>query len=429
MSDHVIEVHNVSKRYHVSQLRAQGAGWQRAVPGIADVRRWLNERNNPRPREERWIWALRDVSLAITRGESWGLIGRNGSGKTTLLKVIGGVTQPTSGSFSRHGRLSSMLGASTGFNIELSGRENVYLSAAILGIPEKQVDRNFEEIVEFAGVARMIDTPIKRYSSGMSIRLAFSIAVNLEPEILLVDEILTVGDYEFRLKSLERIKQLRAANNCTVVLVSHNLSIVKAFCEQALWLDSGEVKGMGRVDDVIRDYLRAMEASGSQPTVDSRGLRHEGSGEARIETLRVLDETGVESGTIIHGEAMSLELLYSARQRVHAPLFSVNVVRVQDNIIATRLHSGQGALRIDTMQGSGSIRIDLPHLWLMPGEYRLTATIAGQETIYDQVEGFPLLRVTPPLTMTDPRASFDASDMVTFVPAEWHLEPDARLNP
>jgi ABC-type multidrug transport system ATPase subunit len=319
-----------------------------------------------------------------------------------------------------------MLGASTGFNPELSGRENVYLSAAILGIPEKKVDKAFEQIVEFAGIPRMIDTPVKRYSSGMSIRLAFSVAVNLEPEILLVDEILTVGDYEFRLKSLERIKQLRAANNCTVVLVSHNLSIVKAFCEQALWLDRGVVKGMGRVDDVIRDYLREMESTEGGPTIDGRGLRHEGSGDARVEALRVLDASSMESGTIIHGERLSLELDYSIQRRVHAPVFSVNVVRVQDNIVATRLHSGQSELRMDDMQGRGTLRIDLPHLWLMPGEYRLTATIAGQDTIYDQVEGFPILRISPPLTMTDPRASFDASDMVTFVPAEWHLETDAQ---
>ena len=425
MTDNVIEVHHVSKRYHVSQLRANSR--RRALPAIDDVRRWFSERG--KPKEDRWIWALRDVSLAVPRGESWGLIGRNGSGKTTLLKVIGGVTQPTSGAYTRHGTLSSMLGASTGFNPELSGRENVYLSAAILGVPQRQVDATFDRIADFAGITRMIDTPVKRYSSGMSVRLAFSIAVNLEPEILLVDEILTVGDYEFRLKALERIKQLRAVNNCTVVLVSHNLSIVKAFCERAIWLDRGEVRAVGKVDDVIRDYLREMQSTDGEPSVDGTGLRHEGSGDVRVTSLRVLDASNLESATIIHGDPLTLELAYDAAEPVQAPVFSVSLVRVQDNIVATRLYSGQSPLHIGQLHGRGAVEIRLPHLWLMPGEYRLSVTVAGGDTIYDQVEGFPILHVAQPLTMADPRASFDASDMVTFVPAEWHLQPATSHEP
>lgn len=425
MTDNVIEVHHISKRYHVSQLRANRR--KRALPNIDEVRRWFSERDQPKP--DRWIWALKDVSATISRGESWGLIGRNGSGKTTLLKVIGGVTQATGGSFVRRGTLASMLGASTGFAPELSGRENVYLSAAILGIPRRKVDAAFDRIADFAGVARMIDTPVKRFSSGMGVRLAFSIAVNLEPEILLVDEILTVGDYEFRLKALEQIKQLRANNNSTVVLVSHNLSIVKAFCERAIWLDRGEVRGMGNVDDVIRDYLREMEATDNKATVDDMGLRHEGSGEIRVTGLRVLDLNGIESGAILHGDPLTLSLSYEAAVPVRLPIFSVNVVRVQDNIVATRLHSGQSSLHIEQIEGRGTLDIHLPNLWLMPGEYRLSVTVAGSDTIFDQVEGFPILRVGQPLTMTDPRASFDASDMVTFIPAEWRLEPETTEQP
>jgi lipopolysaccharide transport system ATP-binding protein len=201
-----------------------------------------------------YAWALRDVSLDIERGDTLGIIGKNGSGKSTLLKLLSKVTSPSSGSIKIKGRIASLLEVGTGFHPELTGRENIYLNGAILGMTKKEIARKFDEIVDFAGVAMYIDTPVKRYSSGMYVRLAFGVAAHLEPEILIVDEVLAVGDAEFQKKCLGKMGDV-ASHGRTIIFVSHNMQAVQSLCKTALYLKAGQVVDTGRTDKVINNYL------------------------------------------------------------------------------------------------------------------------------------------------------------------------------
>ena len=420
-----VEVVNASKRYHISQLaKNKSRRWLPSVDSLTGALRKRDKNDD----DKGWIWALRDVNLKVARGESWGLIGRNGSGKTTLLRLVANVTKPTYGTVSRNGTVAAMLAASTGFNPELSGRENLYLSAAISGFRRKAVDAVLDDIIDFAGIGALIDTPVKRYSSGMLIRLAFAVAVNLEPDILLVDEILTVGDYEFRLRSLERLKALRANSDRTVLLVSHNLSIVKAFCEQAVWLEKGQIKAMGSVDEVIRDYVQAMSGA-SQPDGENGGLRHEGDGNVQVDALEVVDHNGSAGSTLVQGETARFRLHFHSAHSVQEPIVAISLTRVQDNVVATRLHSGHDRVDLQALDGHGSIEVSVPELWLMPGDYRVSVSVTSASGAYDRIEGFPFVRILPGSIFNNPRLALDASDMVTFVPSEWHVQAEAKQFP
>jgi lipopolysaccharide transport system ATP-binding protein len=423
MTSTAISVVDVSKKYYIGRTKATGE--RNLLSSIQDVRRWLKHWRSFGQTESNAIWALRNVSFDVPTGESWGVIGRNGSGKSTLLKIIANVTLPTSGSFRAHGRLSAMLSAGAGFKPELTGRENVYLNAAILGLSQRDIRAQFDKIVDFAGVAPFIDTPIKHYSSGMKVRLAFSIAVNLDPDILLVDEVLTVGDYAFRHKSLERMKEFRASGERTILLVSHNLSVVKAFCENAIWLDSGVVRAMGGVDDVVRAYLREMGQNEQQLPEPDDDLRHEGTGEARLLSLTLLDKSGMPANTFMHGDSVTFQIEYETQQPVAEPYFSVSIVRIEDNITATRLHSGYDLVYIDQIDGRGVVSVTIPQLLLMPGAYRLIVHIGGFGAHYDRVTGFPRLTVIPGPSLSQSSFKFDSSDMVMYAPAEWHVQKDS----
>ena len=221
---------------------------------LADPARRLLGRADDSRRDEKWLWALRDVSFEVKVGEAVGIVGRNGAGKTTLLKLLSRITEPTEGRATLRGRVGSLLEVGTGFHPELTGRENVYLNGAILGMSRAEITKRFDDIVEFAEIGRFLDTPVKRYSSGMQVRLAFAVAAHLEPEILVVDEVLAVGDVAFQRKSLGKISEV-ATGGRTVLFVSHNMSVVTRLCERGIWLDGGRVTATGPMEDVVRQYL------------------------------------------------------------------------------------------------------------------------------------------------------------------------------
>src|SRR5580765_3254517 len=207
-----------------------------------------------RPAKSELMWALKEVSLQVQHGEVIGIIGRNGSGKTTLLKILSRVTRPTNGFAEVHGRMGTLLEVGTGFHPELTGRENVFLSGAILGMRKAEIERRFDEIVDFAEIDEFLDTPIKRYSSGMQVRLAFAVAAHLEPEILIVDEVLAVGDLAFQRKCLGKMGDV-AIQGRTVLFVSHNMSVVSRLCDRGIWMDGGRIAAQGPMEDVVRQYL------------------------------------------------------------------------------------------------------------------------------------------------------------------------------
>jgi lipopolysaccharide transport system ATP-binding protein len=261
MKQLAIKAENISKQYRLGEV---GTGtlshdlnrfWHK-VRGLEDPYLKIGEANDRSSKgESDYVWSLRDINFEIEQGDAVGIIGRNGAGKSTLLKLLSKVTKPTTGSFKVNGRIASLLEVGTGFNPEMTGRENIYLNGAILGMRRYEITRKLDEIIAFSGVERYIDTPVKRYSSGMYVRLAFAVAAHLESEILIVDEVLAVGDADFQKKCLGKMGDVSKNEGRTVLFVSHNMAAVKSLCNSAILLDSGTIKLIGDVDHVITDYL------------------------------------------------------------------------------------------------------------------------------------------------------------------------------
>jgi ABC-type polysaccharide/polyol phosphate transport system ATPase subunit len=257
MSEIAISAEGLGKRYRISAVARQTTMGERLTHAMKAPFRWLSPNRNGSSGGPRDFWALRDVSFEMRKGEVWGLIGRNGAGKSTLLKILSRVTQPTVGRAEIHGRMGSLLEVGTGFHPELTGRENTYLNGAILGMGRKEIDRKFDEIVAFAEVGDFIDTPLKHYSSGMQMRLAFAVAVHLEPDTLLVDEVLAVGDMAFQKKCLGKMGEV-ASGGRTIVFVSHHLNQIRRLCEKVIWLDQGKIFQAGPTPEITGAYEISM---------------------------------------------------------------------------------------------------------------------------------------------------------------------------
>ena len=261
MSDTIIQVNNISKQYRLGMVGRKSLSqdinrWWYTIRGKEDPYLKIGQENDRSKKSTSdYVWALRDISFDVKQGEVLGIIGRNGAGKSTLLKILSKVTAPTTGSIKIKGRIASLLEVGTGFHPDLSGRDNIYLNGAILGMTKKEITRKFDEIVDFAGVVRYIDTPVKRYSSGMYVRLAFAVAAHLEPEILIVDEVLAVGDAEFQKKCLGKMKDVSVNDGRTVLFVSHNMAAVKTLCTRAIALKNGNFADNGDPIRVINNYL------------------------------------------------------------------------------------------------------------------------------------------------------------------------------
>jgi lipopolysaccharide transport system ATP-binding protein len=299
-----IEAHELSKRYRIGQLQAAYGTLRDSMTRTAAR---LTGRERSETRQE--IWALRDVSFDVREGEVLGLIGANGAGKSTLLKVLTRITTPTSGRAVIRGRVGSLLEVGTGFNPELTGRENVFLNGSILGMKRREIQRKFDAIVEFSGIESFIDTPVKRYSSGMYVRLAFSVAAHLEPEILLVDEVLAVGDAKFQQRCLGRMEDFSGTGR-TVLFVSHNMQTINQLCDRVIWLDEGTIAEDGDPSQVVTHYLHSTSyATGayiSWPDDDTAP----GDDLARLLAVRAIDEDGNLTETVDVRDAVGIEIRY-----------------------------------------------------------------------------------------------------------------------
>jgi ABC-type polysaccharide/polyol phosphate transport system ATPase subunit len=298
-----IEIERLSKRYRLGEDHP-GRSIREALTASA---RRISRHAEPRSREE--LWALRDVDLCVAEGESIGVIGRNGAGKSTLLKILSRITEPTTGLSRTRGRLAALLEVGTGFHPELTGRENVYLNGAILGMGRRDIDARFEEIMAFAGTERFVDTPVKRYSSGMYLRLAFSVAAHLEPDILVVDEVLAVGDSEFQSKCMRRMESVEREGR-TVVFVSHNLDAVSRLCERVVWLEDGVVKSLGPASEGIDAYL------GAQVVRDFASVQH-GGGPVSLEDVVLRDLEGRTFEVLRRDRPFIVEMRYTVRTPVN----------------------------------------------------------------------------------------------------------------
>ncbi|MFM8304098.1 MAG: ABC transporter ATP-binding protein [Actinomycetota bacterium] len=357
-----VTVRNVSKRY-----------------------RLYHERNNSlkaaamRGRRARFTEfdALKDVSLEVPVGTTFGLIGENGSGKSTLLKCIARILRPDSGTIESNGKMSALLELGAGFHAELSGRENVYLNGAILGLTRKQLTRRFDDIVAFAGIEDFIDSPVKNYSSGMYLRLGFSVAINVEPEVLLVDEILAVGDEQFQRKCAEKFVDLRRQGK-TVIIVSHSLGTIRNMCDRVALLEHGHLRAIGPAGEVIDRYLGDVH---SDETVEEDRLRW-GSGEVRVEAVEVLGADGSTPTRVRTGESVVLRIHYRAEGEVPEPVFTLSVYSV-DGILVSSPNTDDAGQVPAVLRGSGHLDLRVPRLLLVPGTYSLGVAVTDRSRTKD----------------------------------------------
>ena len=339
------------------------------------------------------FWALRDVTFNIERGTTFGLIGQNGSGKSTLLKVLAGIYRPTSGTVAAKGRISALLELGAGFHGELTGRENIHLNGAILGLSRKQIEASMDQIIDFAGIADFIDSPVKIYSSGMYVRLGFSIAVTVDPEILIVDEIIAVGDEEFQRKCFDHLFELRRQGT-TIVLVSHSLGVVADLCDNALWLDHGKTRALGEVRDVVDEYLQDVNkkeaAAHGASEEETTGPVRLGSGEIRIRDIEYLDGSGAVVPFLMAGEPCTIRMHYTASVDVLEAVFGLAFVH-ESGVTVAGPNSGFGDRAFKVEAGTGRVDFHLERFALQPGMFLVTTAVVDRGHIYDYVDrGFDL---------------------------------------
>jgi len=324
--------------------------------------------------------ALDDVSFEVPAGSTLGIIGSNGSGKSTMLKCLAGILFPEKGSVTVRGRLSALLELGAGFHPELTGRENVYLNGAILGLSRKEIQRRYDEIVGFAGLTEFIDTPVKNYSSGMTVRLGFAIAASVEPEILLIDEVLSVGDASFQRKCAEKIEEFRASGR-TIVLVSHATGQVEQLCKEALWLERGEVKMMGPSVEVVNVYNGASHGV-TIDDPDGDGGQRWGSQEIQIVSVELLDENGTPTKVFDTRGAMHIRVNLSAHQPIRDPIVGVRIDTLQGHPLwATSTRRRRHT--IDQVTGPATVDVSIPSLALLEGQYSLTVAVTDHSEAHE----------------------------------------------
>lgn len=336
MSRAIIEIKNLSKKYRISHQKGQAALRERIFDRIRNPLAMLKKAPFFSLKED--IWALKDVSFEVEEGEMVGLIGRNGAGKTTLLKILSRITYPTKGEACLRGRVGSLLELGTGFNLELTGRENIYFNGAILGMKRREIGKKFDEIVDFSGLDKFLDTPVKRYSSGMKMRIAFSVAAHLEPEILLVDEVLAVGDAQFQKKCLGKMEDVSKEGR-TIVFVSHDLSAVRNLCNRTVLLDSGQNVMDGDSEKVISYYLGqnlSQGASVSEKELKGKieGMRRENSS-IYLKEISITDERGALRNAFRSDEAIVVKIGYECTQPVNDLRVILQVVNEENRPVLT----------------------------------------------------------------------------------------------
>jgi lipopolysaccharide transport system ATP-binding protein len=358
----IISVENISKQYELGATQAPYGSLRDSLASVARAPMRLLGRNRRQVRNK--IWALKDVSFEVAPGEVVGIIGRNGAGKSTLLKILSRITEPTEGKVDLYGRLGSLLEVGTGFHAELTGRENIYLSGAILGMKQADIRARFDEIVAFAEVERFLDSPVKHYSSGMYMRLAFAVAAYLEPEILVVDEVLAVGDADFQKKCLKKMGDLSKQGR-TVLLVSHNLAAVQKLCPRTIFLSAGRIKVDSNSGSAIREYLGGSQAQGR---FDSGGRTMQPK---RVKVLNAwLEQEGAPSSVFLFGDKPDLFIEIDVMQET---VFSAELIlRQADGIPIAFAPSGLAKdWEVDGLTGPVTIRAELPAFALAAGGYSI----------------------------------------------------------
>lgn len=366
-ADHkLIEVKDISKRYKLGQIR-----------GYKTVRESLQKIFSNRKEKEdiEYIWALRDVSFNVKEGEVLGVIGRNGAGKTTLLKVLTRITEPTEGIIKLKGRVASLLEVGTGFHPELTGRENIFLNGAILGMKRAEIQAKFDEIVDFAEVEKFIDTPVKRYSSGMYVRLAFAVAAHLEPEILLVDEVLAVGDFQFQKKCLGKMQDTTESGR-TILFVSHNMGAIRQLCPNCLWIDKGKLKQYDLTSKVVNSYLKAGNLSELTGEIDFKEKLQK---DFQLRVVRLMSSEGVTTQKFDCDEPVIIELDCQVRSQIPGLYAYLSISKRDGAEVMVSDSFDDVPNPIDNLSvGMHRISVTIPARTLGPGDYYVSINFTSR---------------------------------------------------
>jgi lipopolysaccharide transport system ATP-binding protein len=467
---------NAEAPVQAGEIRARGLGrlFKIRLSQNRSLKETILRRELPRTRE---LWALRDVDLEIHRGETFGIVGPNGSGKSTLLKLIAGIFAPSTGRLEVAGRVGSLIEIGAGFHPEFTGVENVYLNAAIYGLKRSYVDEHLDEIIGFAELEQFKDVPVRTYSSGMYMRLGFSVAMHIQPDVLLLDEVLAVGDLQFQERCLDRIRALHADGR-TILLVSHDLTAVAQFCTRVLWLHDGQVRALGAPAPVLDAYRRHLLGDGGRgignpdrplPTADSSPPtgRRWGSGEVELTAVELLDAAERPTARFATGAPLVVRLRYRARRRVRRPVFGIAIYAggLQLSGPNTRIDGRP----VEQVEGEGEVRYRIAALPLLPGAYTLSAAVYDEQELHpfdhhhqaypfqvasaDGVERYGLIDLAgaweigdhpqpsavprassalssqPPATDEHPRAvSVPAARLPTSVTDRWPAPPASKLD-
>jgi lipopolysaccharide transport system ATP-binding protein len=414
-----VQIENLSKRYTITHKSGNRDGLRHALESaVRQPLAWIRSAREQRQRSEDF-WALRHVSLEIQPGEVVGIIGRNGAGKSTLLKLLSRITVPTEGRIRINGRVASLLEVGTGFHQELTGRENIFLNGAILGMSRSEIVRKFDEIVAFSEVEEFLDVPVKRYSSGMYVRLAFAVAAHLEPEILIIDEVLAVGDVAFQKKCLGKMGSF-AESGRTVLFVSHNMEAVRGLCQRCVWMKQGAVHQDGESNTVLADYFNDV-------TVQS-GFAHNAEYGLTIERVALKNSHGQEVTQFAPGDDLIVEVSYQAERPIETPMFAIGVVGATGSCFTSNmLLDGH---RPSMLEGRGRIVCTFRSIPLLPQTYTVklsvrAATASDMIIPYQEVGGFNIVGDLADYGYRGDYLHWARTSTSVVVPYEWQL-PDGR---
>lgn len=381
MAETIIKVENLGKRYRLGTI---GTGTL-----SHDLKRWWQRRNG---KEDEYLrinekeqsgeyWALKEVSFEIKQGDAVGIIGKNGAGKSTLLKILSRVTSPTIGSVKIGGRIASLLEVGTGFHPELTGRENIFMNGAILGMTKAEIRAKLDEIIDFSGVEKYIDTPVKRYSSGMYVRLAFAVAAHLDPEILIVDEVLAVGDAEFQRKCLGKMNEVSQGEGRTVLFVSHNMESVKALCNSAILLHQGSIKKLGKVQEIINTYTNeSFDIYDEDSHLSNRKLLY-------FENVKLLVPSQLEFNHTLH-----LEITIKPSQNISSAILGMTITNIYNESICSR--QIDDLIKFDS-ENITTYKLSLKKMNLVPGKYKFSFSIStsSYKNVLEYIIDYPVFEI------------------------------------
>jgi len=381
-----------------------------------------------RKSKDETIWALRDVSFSVERGETVGIIGRNGAGKSTLLKILSKITYASSGSMKVNGRVAALLEVGTGFHQELTGRENIYMNGSILGMSKKEVDRKFDQIIEFSGVEKFLDTPIKHYSSGMWLRLGFAVAAHLDPDVLIVDEVLAVGDAAFQKKCLNAMADLREGSR-TVLFVSHNLAAVENLCPRCIWIDGGRVRMDGESRRVVEAYMASIgdPQTGSSELGDAKERR--GNGKLRFRKVELLSFEGDRLQVLRAGDSVVMRFHYFVNEAIPHPSLGFRMYTELGTLV-TETSTWHHGIDIPVLKpGDGYLDLRIDSLNLLPAKYALSlwATDDQGVVVYDNVEHGVTLEIDVANIYQSGR-NLDSRCGIVYFPQKWDLSGTTGTN-